>query len=316
MPAGPASSHGTARRRMAAAGAAATCLMLSGCFASSSSGTGAVQIKAPAPASTTPSSTTSTPSPHPTRTRHAPVADAAGPFTPQLRHELATRPGAISAAAYDLSTHRSYTLNPALSAYTASIVKVPILLAAQARARAAGHSLTASQRATATSMIEASDNDSATTLWRDAGATPALFAMMHQLGMTHTVAAPQLLEPWDGVKTTAADQVAMLRALATAVPGVTHADRDYVLGLMENVDTDEAWGVPTGTGPKSAVAVKNGWVPVGTAGWTVNTIGVVDRDPTHAYVLAVLSTGSPSEAAGIATVNLVARSTAASLGAS
>jgi beta-lactamase class A len=195
-------------------------------------------------------------------------------------------------------------------------VKVPILLAALARARAAGHGLTASQRATATSMIEASDNESATTLWHDAGSAPALFAMMRRLGMTHTIEAPQLLEPWDGVKTTASDQVAMLRALATSVPGVTNADRDYVLGLMENVNADEDWGVPTGTGPKWAVGVKNGWVPVGTGGWTVNTIGIADRDASHGYVLAVLSTGSPSEAAGIATVNLVASSVASTLGSS
>lgn len=227
-----------------------------------------------------------------------------------MNHLLASRRATTSAAAIDLHTGRLVVRNAGVAAYAASIVKVSILVALQRRERRAGHGLTASQRSAARSMIEASDNDTTTTLWRDAGGARALFRLFRRLGMAHTVPAATVLEPWDGVRTTAADQLRLLHALATRLPGITAKDRRYVLHLMRHVEPAQSWGVSTGTRPEWRVAVKNGWLPLLDGSWTVNSIGIVRGRPHHRYALAVLSTGSPSEPAGIRLVGTVARSVA------
>ncbi len=39
-----------------------------------------------------------------------------------------------------------------------------------------------------------------------------------------------------------------------------------MLGLMEAVTPSQAWGVSAGAAPATTVALKNGWLPVGS-GW-------------------------------------------------
>ena len=282
-----------------------------GCSATAPSGSKSLIARSPTP------STSTLPRSAPTKPP-SPAADGASsgsartvtPFSSDLRVALAKRPGHVSAVVEQISSGRQWTLNPGLRAYSASIVKVPILLAALRRARQQGTGLSASQRATATAMIERSDNTAATKLWRYAGGSAALSALFSTLHMTSTTTrSSTLFEPWDGVQTSASDQVRLLRAILDGVPGVSPPDLRFVLGLMASVEANQRWGVPVGTPAAATAVVKNGWVPVGASGWTVNTIGVV-QDGEETYALAVLSTGSPSEAAGITAVNMVARAVA------
>lgn len=232
------------------------------------------------------------------------------PFSARVDRRLTHHRRTMSAAVVRLSDGETVVRNPHLSAYAASILKVAILVAAEQRDRRQGHGLTAAQQSTATPMIEASDNDAATTLWQEAGKARALFGLFRQLGMSHTRRAPTLLEPWDGVRTTTSDQLRLLQALSYGAQGVTEGDRHFVLQLMHRVEPDQDWGVPAGTKPRWSVAVKNGWVPVGSDRWTVNTIGIVRAPRGHDYALAIMTTGSRSEAAGIRKVNAIARSVA------
>jgi hypothetical protein len=48
------------------------------------------------------------------------------------------------------------------------------------------------------------------------------------------------------------------------------------------------------------VALKNGWLPLDSGGWQVNSIGYVNGDGRN-YVIAVLTDGG-TEANGIATI--------------
>lgn len=232
------------------------------------------------------------------------------PFSARIERMLAHHRRTMSAAVERLSDHERVVRNPQVAGYGASILKVAILVAAEQRDRRQGHGLTSAQRSTAVAMIEASDNDAATAMWQEAGKSSALFRLFRQLGMSNTKRAPTLFEPWDGVTTTTRDQLRLLQGLATGARGVTGGDRDYALHLMRHVEADQDWGVPSGTKPGWSVAVKNGWVPVGSNGWTVNSIGIV-RAPHHRdYALAIVTTGSASEAAGIKKVNAIARSVA------
>jgi hypothetical protein len=61
------------------------------------------------------------------------------------------------------------------------------------------------------------------------------------------------------------------------------------------------------------VALKNGWLPLGPTNWQVNSIGWILGDGRN-YVLAILTTGSPTEAYGIATIEAIASTTFADLG--
>ncbi|HEY2302510.1 MAG TPA: hypothetical protein VGH66_11480, partial [Acidimicrobiales bacterium] len=65
---------------------------------------------------------------------------------------------------------------------TASIVKVEILGTLLSQAQAEGRGLTTTEEATATSMIEVSDNDSAPALWDEVGGAPAVAAFDRSVG--------------------------------------------------------------------------------------------------------------------------------------
>ena len=84
---------------------------------------------------------------------------------------------------------------------------------------------------------------------------------------------------------------------------------------MENVTTSEhgasAAGVPSGV----TVALKNGWLPLNASDtdWQINSIGWVSGDGRN-YLLAVLTTGNPSEQYGIDTIDELSGLVWASLG--
>ena len=85
---------------------------------------------------------------------------------------------------------------------------------------------------------------------------------------------------------------------------LTPAQQNYALGLMENVTPSQKWGVSGGVPATVTVALKNGWLPLNTAqtDWQVNSVGWVSglgRD----YLIAVLSTGNPTEQYGIDTID-------------
>lgn len=76
---------------------------------------------------------------------------------------------------------------------------------------------------------------------------------------------------------------------------------------MENVTPSQRWGVSGGVPPQATVALKNGWLPLDSAGddWQVNSVGWISgrgRD----YLLAVLTTGNPTEQYGIDTIDRLA----------
>lgn len=102
---------------------------------------------------------------------------------------------------------------------------------------------------------------------------------------------------WGLTQVTAHDQVVLLRALAN--PGVlSAASRSYELTLMRSVEDDQTWGISAGAPSGTTVTNKNGWLPGGTAGWWINSIGLITGS-NHKYAIAVLSDGSPSISEGV-----------------
>jgi hypothetical protein len=159
-------------------------------------------------------------------------------------------------------------------------------------------------------MIEDSDNDAATALWGLVGGSTGIAAYNAQAGLGGTtpsacVQCPGF--PWPGwglTKTTPHDQVTLLRQLFTAGGQLTPADRQFALSLLENVTPAQRWGVSGGVPSGVTVALKNGWLPLDAANsdWQINSVGWVSGEGRD-YLMAVLSTGNPSEQYGISTLN-------------
>jgi beta-lactamase class A len=167
----------------------------------------------------------------------------------------------------------------------------------------AAASLSASERALATAMITRSDNNAASALWQRIGGASGLRRFLSAAGMAHTAAGTGGM--WGLTQITAQDEIKLLSLLATDNGVLTPASRAYELGLMQRVVAGQRWGAPSGASAGEAVAVKNGWLPLASGGWHVNTTGVgLGR---RGYLMAVLTDGNPSMGYGVATVSSVAR---------
>ncbi|MBQ0879062.1 serine hydrolase [Streptomyces sp. RT42] len=192
---------------------------------------------------------------------------------------------------------------------TASIVKVDVLAALLLQAEDAGRSLTAGERAYAAAMIGQSDNDATSALWRTIGEAGGLDSANERLGLTETSGGEGPL--WGLTRTTAADQVALLRQVFVADGSALGASaRAWVRELMESVVDGQRWGVSAaadGGADGSAWALKNGWLRRGTTGlWVVNSIGRVSADGRERLV-AVVSRASATREEGIALTEAAAR---------
>jgi beta-lactamase class A len=207
-------------------------------------------------------------------------------------------PEDITAAVYDDVTGVTSVYRPATQEVTASSMKVDILTTLLAQGQTDGQSLTSAQQGTSVSMIEDSDNDAAQSLWDQEGGAKAVESFDASAGLTQT--DPDSAGYWGLSSTTAADQVQLLRTLAYPSTVLTPASQSYELGLMSHVESSEAWGVSTGPTAGTAVALKNGWLPIDGGGWQVNSEGYVNGDGRD-YVIAVMTYGT-SEATGIATI--------------
>jgi hypothetical protein len=216
---------------------------------------------------------------------------------PAVAAFLASRAGNVTAAIYNANSGVTYAYHPSLTDDTASIVKADILATLLSESQRSGTPLDDDEQDDATQMIEASNNDAATELWNAAGGAQPIASFDAQLGMTDTDPDNQA---WGLTTTTALDQVTLVRHIAYANSFLTDSSRQYELGLMENIDAGENWGVSYGVPGGVTVALKNGWLPQNN-GWQINSIGFVDGEGRD-YVMAVLTSSDPSESYGINTI--------------
>jgi hypothetical protein len=215
--------------------------------------------------------------------------------------------------------------------YTASIVKVEILGTALWEVRPAGGQLPASQASLARPMIEASDNGSASAMLSAVGGTAKIAQFDQMAGLTST--SPHDTYPvipgspapgwpgWGLTTTSAKDEVILVEHFAYHNSLLTDQQRHYALGLMENVEAGQNWGVSIGVPPGTTIALKNGWIPFPqaltytAAAWQINSIGWIHGHGRN-YVLAVLTRDNPTMQYGEHTIAHISRYVYSQLGAS
>jgi hypothetical protein len=184
---------------------------------------------------------------------------------------------------------------------SASAIKATIISALLYKKHGPSH-LTSAQRGLAWEMITESDNDAATDLWDEVGLA-SLQRFLDAAGMTHTVLDDYA---WGLSQLTAQDELSLLELLATPGRVLSAASRGYVLWLMAHVIPSQRWGVPVGAPSDVTVSVKNGWLPDPFNGrWHINSIGVF-RGTDVEYEIAVLTSGNPTMAYGVDTIEKAA----------
>ena len=253
------------------------------------------------------------PSPSPSQSPHARTSTAAphaDPLAGAAASYVSQRTGTVLAAVYDVRTGQTWRLGEGRAQPAASVVKLDVLEALLAQRRSG---LSAANRSLAQLMIEDSDNDAATSLWYAAGGAAGLQAYNEAAGLTGTTPSPCVectgfaWPGWGLTTTVPDDQIALLRELIEPGPLLTPAERGYALSLLENVTPSQRWGVSGGVPAQVTVALKNGWLPLDSADtdWQINSVGWISGAGSD-YLMAVLSTGNPTEQYGIDTINQLA----------
>ena len=194
-------------------------------------------------------------------------------------------------------------LNSSAHFDSASVVKVTILSALLRKAQEQHRHLTRTEAALAREMITESDNAAASDLWDDVGR----YDLQHFLDLAHMT--DTRLGPgayWGLTQITAADEVRLLGLLLAKNSVLDASSRELGLRLMSRVIPSQRWGVPAGAPTSLTVHVKNGWLPLATHGWRINSIGCF-TGRGGGYSIVVLTQDNPTMAYGIGTVEAIAR---------
>lgn len=241
------------------------------------------------------------------RAKARPKAPSAEPdLAAALASEIRDDGGHFAVAVDDLATGSQAAYGGAREFVTASIVKVDILVTLLYQAQEAGQVLTAEDEDLATTMIQNSDNDSASDLYDDVGGAGPIDEANRVCGLTETTAGTEGY--WGLTTTTVDDQIRLLRVVFTRPSPLSSASQEYIQSLMGQVEADQQWGVSAAADPGTGFMVKNGWLPNPSL-WEINSIGEITHDGQRMLV-ALLSDDNTSEASGISLIEAVAKAAA------
>lgn len=153
-------------------------------------------------------------------------------------------------------------------------------------------------------MITESANSPVRSLWRSFGSSPWFRDQGISFGLRETRVVGDDGSSWGGTRTSALDQVNLLRQVLIGDWGPLEPKyRNVALDLMTSIVPEQAWGVTAGVPAHWVVAQKNGF-----AGSTINSVGWVDEPGiSQGYVVAILTRGWASHSKGIAAVERISR---------
>jgi beta-lactamase class A len=225
------------------------------------------------------------------------VTDVMKTATPAALNAYIDAKGDHSAVAVlDRTTGISINVNEDKVFQTASIVKFDILATRLYQTQQSGGSLTGSEKTLAFAMITQSDNNAASALYSlDHGAS-GVTAANKVFGLKDTVPNSS----WGRTRTTAGDQILLLKAVFDPKGPLSDASRNYMRSLMSQVEKDQAWGITAAATPDATgVYVKNGWVEMDAYGHMEgdNSVGRI-TEPGHDWLIAAMSNYNRTDAAG------------------
>lgn len=233
---------------------------------------------------------------------------------------------------FNMHTGDVFTYNGGTRFPMYSTSKFPIMLTLLDQAMRAGRQITAEEDALIKKMIQLSDNEATTELYRSIGGEVAVEAFVRKHGITAIDMNPQY---W-GLSTTTAPEMARLMGKLGNCTLLNRAWCDYAIGVLRNIDQTQYWGISAGVPSvyeTRSVALKNGWYPESwlasasgaastyredvpwphnpddapnATGWAVNSVGWV-KEGVKLYGIAVYTRPSATLDAGIETIESIAR---------
>lgn len=236
-----------------------------------------------------------------------------------LQQLVAAAPaGSVSVAAVNTATGASVTAGATSGMWTASVYKLLVLETLLWQHEQSGTTLSATEDAEATTMIENSDNEAGYDLFLDIGGNTGEAAALTAFGMTHS--APGISDP-AFTTTSASDALALLQNLVSASSPLDANSRAYALGLMQSVEADQRWGVGVVADPATTFANKNGWLSVDNENvpseddnglWITTSVGVVTVHGQQ-VLMAVFTQHQASMDSGVALVQQLATAATAAV---
>jgi len=204
-------------------------------------------------------------------------------LSPDLATYLAHIGNNVNVVVYDVTHNRYYMYNPNAQSITGSSMKVAILLTFLNMTESQGREPDADDMNLLTTMIENSDNDSASALYyNEIGGAAGVASFLHSIGVRG-------LDPdgdaWGYSEIT---PMAMVNLLTLLYEGkiLTRHDRQLALYLMENIEPDQQVGVGDTAPQNATVAMKDGWLPGPDGLWAFNSSGIVTLGQ-QTYIIAV-----------------------------
>ena len=208
-------------------------------------------------------------------------------LSPDLAAYLAAQGGNVGVAVYDVTRQRYYTSLADNQFITGSSIKVPIMLTLLDLTEQEGREPDSNELALLTTMIENSNNDSASALYYgEVGGAAGVAGYLQRIGISGLDADPNAFG-WSLIT-----PLAMVTLLTKLYEGaiLTAGDRQLALSLMEQIEPDQQVGVGDTAPPGANVAMKDGWVTGPDGLWTMNSSGIVTVG-SETYIIAVYTQG-------------------------
>nr|WP_231514709.1 serine hydrolase [Mycobacterium sp. URHB0044] len=201
---------------------------------------------------------------------------------------LGTRPGTVGYVLRDRKTGATYRNSHAGElVWTASTIKLAMVVDLLTRQRAGTVSLSADDRSLMAAMLHSSDDDAADALWaryggRDHQAFNADFPRYGMTDLTPQRGFSNIFPYWGFQKSTANDLDRLINYVLTALDP---SDTAAIVDALQHVAPNQQWGV-WGAGPAMTPGNKDGW-SLEQGGWVVNSVGFAGGG--QRYTLAVMN---------------------------
>jgi beta-lactamase class A len=204
-------------------------------------------------------------------------------LSPSLATYLAPIGNNAGVVVYDVTRQRYYIYNSNNQFIVASSMKVPIMLTFFDALEQQGQEPDDDQMNVLTTMIENSDNDSASDLYyNELNGAESITNYMQKIGVSG-------LNPdagaW-GYSTIAPQTMVDLLTLLYEGKILTSQDRTTAYNLMENIEPDQQVGVGDTAPNGFTVAMKDGWVTGPDNLWAMNSSGIV-MSHKETYIISV-----------------------------
>ncbi|HEU0003209.1 MAG TPA: serine hydrolase [Ktedonobacteraceae bacterium] len=204
-------------------------------------------------------------------------------LSPALARYLVNLGDNVDAVVYDVTRQHYYTYNTSAQFITGSSMKVPIMLTFLDMTEREGREPDTDEMSLLTTMIENSNNDSASALYYgEIGGAVGVASYLQRIGITGLNPDP---DAWGYSLIT---PLAMVNLLTLLYNGqiLTANDRTLAFSLMEQIESDQQVGVGDTAPAGSVAAMKDGWLPGPDGLWAMNSSGIVTLGK-ETYIISV-----------------------------